>query len=613
MKKLLLGLFGVGLLTSMDLFSKEVDINAISEDDIYKISKFITHSGLDDFSNKKFSSISYEFDNKGNQYFLVEFEDGGYILLNNDTNKNPIYSFDSKSTYRGINDAEIKKAKVKLDWLDIIAEEIPLDTIRRTLYRKSRSGGSREFIVKIVWKSGSQKTDFDLFIKNANGDICNWNNKDKSEWGAKHLRDDWGMPYKTSYEAFQVDLNKMDRYATDNNLFSKDKGVYKFYVARYSGPNVNYTFSYGIPGSACSSSDYKNCPNGQWVQSVSKTGVDNARYGALYIPTPKAPIFNNVKLSGEDRNSLVQVDLGKKVCFSGSVTSLVGIKRITLELTGPIGADLEAFSDKISNLKDLNLSRYCFDTNNGRFAKTPGSYYLSLRIEDADDKTAEANWYVNVDTKRQREIADKAKREVGKDSPLTKYAYEPISYNDKTIKNAINAYIKSNGNEQNVKSRLSVYSDTEQNKLYNRIKAKFKSGKLDNWYGSNIESNIKAQKDLGFRMQCKEWADFITEDKRTYESRENIKLTKYNATIGIPVLLKKNGKFFVHAAVITDLNRDNTTNEVTSITIAESNWGTGWTHPTGSIPWERRITSRTIYSNEFSRWYIKHPVKTSDN
>ncbi len=297
MKKIILGLLSMGLLTS-NLFSKEVDINVIEEDDISKVSKSITYSGLDDFSNKKFSSISYESDSKGNQYFLIEFEDDGYILLNNDTNKNPIYSFDSKNIYYGIDETKIKKATVELDWLDIIAEEIPLDNIRKPQYRTSRSSSSRELITKIVWKSGSQRTDFDLFIKNANGDICNWSKRDKSNWGAKHLRDDLGGAYKTSYEAFQVDLDKMDRYATDNNLFSKDKGNYKFYIARYSGPNINYTFSYGTPNSSCSSSSSSNCPNGKWVQSVSKTGISNAYFGVRYTPKKIATSsFKNVKVS----------------------------------------------------------------------------------------------------------------------------------------------------------------------------------------------------------------------------------------------------------------------------------------------------------------------------
>ena len=109
---------------------------------------------------------------------------------------------------------------------------------------------------------------------------------------------------------------------------------------------------------------------------------------------------------------------------------------------------------------------------------------------------------------------------------------------------------------------------------------------------------------MGVRKQCKEWVDSIANDNGGHSitySGTNVTLSKINAQVGKAIYYTQ----FSHAAIIISLNRDlNFPYEVTSVQIAESNWADDWEDPTGQIPWERTIGTRTINATFFNNLHI---------
>ncbi len=269
--------------------SQKVDIKYLTKDNLLRVTEYLDNAGYKGFKTKTIDRVESDFDATDKEYYIVTFKEGGYIVFDTNINANAIYSFDENAKYSIVADENLKT--VSLDWMSIIAKEVQV-------YRRSTRSSSRTLITKIVWESGSSRTDFDLFVKNPQGDICNWSRRDKSQWGAEHLRDDQGAAYKISYEAFSVDLNKMDEYASDINNFNR----YKFYIARYTGPNISYNFSFGN-GGECSAYNGTNCPNGNWKRNVSNTGLNNALSAVYYQPkkvdenTCDAPSYRHFKIS----------------------------------------------------------------------------------------------------------------------------------------------------------------------------------------------------------------------------------------------------------------------------------------------------------------------------
>lgn len=261
----------------------KVDQKYLTEKNFIKIAKIIDDVTSSEFSKKNLGNIYSDFDFSGKEFFIISFLEGGYFLLNTNINDDVIYYVNSSEFYTGMPVCNDCKFPASVDWMSIIATEVsfPTEKLRKAAARTA----SRELVTKITWDSGSSRSDFDLFIKSPDGEICNWktSNKDKSKWGAKHLRDDQGGSYKRSYEAFSVNLDVMDSYASKNNLFSKDKGNYKFYIARYTGPDIDYNFSYGLNGE-CSAYNSNDCSKGNWKNNVSNTGINNASYAVKYTP-----------------------------------------------------------------------------------------------------------------------------------------------------------------------------------------------------------------------------------------------------------------------------------------------------------------------------------------
>lgn len=193
----------------------------------------------------------------------------------------------------------------------------------------------RNLIVKMTWTSGGEKTDFDMFIKSPDGNICNYGGeggkKDQSEWGCVFIHDSWGEANGRVFEAFKVDLDKMDEYATKNNLLNNgDASNYKVYISRYRGPNVKVKFTYG-DSSNCSENDAADCPYPQgetWAWNVSNTGIANAIYAVNYSPsysnsiTPWISALSKAKI-GDIVFLAPSVDCAGTDCWSRSSWGLV--------------------------------------------------------------------------------------------------------------------------------------------------------------------------------------------------------------------------------------------------------------------------------------------------
>ena len=258
----------------------KADIKYLNTNNIQKIIDLLSREGYSGFINKTVNTVYSDLNENGKEYYVITFNEDGYILLDSDINANAIYAFSSNESYTNV--PKEHTVNVSMDWMLIIAEEV---TIPFSKLKKSYQKVDRKLITKITWTSGSERSDFDLYVKSADGQICNWQSKNNNReaWGTKHLRDDRGGAYKKSFEAYSVDLNKMDEYATNNNLFGRDNGNYRFYIARYTGPNINYNFSYGFTGE-CSTDNANDCSRGNWSMRVNKTGINNAVYAVRYTP-----------------------------------------------------------------------------------------------------------------------------------------------------------------------------------------------------------------------------------------------------------------------------------------------------------------------------------------
>lgn len=165
-----------------------------------------------------------------------------------------------------------------------------------TIFSTSKIGFARDLLVKITWTSSTIRTDFDMFIKSPDGKICNYGGeggqKDQGEWGCIHIKDDWGKVNSRSFEAFKINLDKMDEYSTRKNLLNMGgNSDYKFYISRYAGQNVSVRFSYG-DSSNCSENDANDCPNGLWSYNIDQTKIANAQFVVRYSPSYRKPTFS---------------------------------------------------------------------------------------------------------------------------------------------------------------------------------------------------------------------------------------------------------------------------------------------------------------------------------
>jgi len=191
---------------------------------------------------------------------------------------------------------------------------------------------------------------------------------------------------------------------------------------------------------------------------------------------------------------------------------------------------------------------------------------------------------------------------IGKSSGVTSYGFDPAYHND-MFKIAINAYVNNKHKKDSEKrdlvyKTLSIFNDNQKVIIYNRIKLINPT--------EVVKGEVKAQKLLGVRRQCKEWVDWIANNNGgksiPYKNAKKV-LTVDNASSGKAVYLRSP----IHAAIVIKISRKQSQNGdflVESIDIAESNWANEWIHPKGQVPWERSIGRRTINKKYFKNWKI---------
>ena len=340
--------------------SKKVDIKYLNEGNIQRLITLLNQNGYDSFSQKHVNTVYSDFDDEGQEFYIITFDEDGYIVLNPNLNANAIYDLDDIKVYNSVSKTET--TNINIDWMEIIADEvsIPFEKLRKSYYKVDK-----KLITKITWTSGNTRTDFDLFVKSPDGQICNYKriNRNKEEWGTIFLRDDQGRAYTKSFEAFSVDLDKMDEYATKNNLFGIDGGRYKFYVARYTGANINYTFSYGLTGE-CSASSSNNCPRGgvgNWIRKVDKIGENNAIYAVQY--KPKRASTNNTFPHNQSVDTSVPNNSWKRYTIQGQ-----GNTKITIKITN-LSSDVDLYvrknNDPIVSTKKINTNNLCVPFEGG--------------------------------------------------------------------------------------------------------------------------------------------------------------------------------------------------------------------------------------------------------
>lgn len=139
-----------------------------------------------------------------------------------------------------------------------------------------------------------------------------------------------------------------------------------------------------------------------------------------------------------------------------------------------------------------------------------------------------------------------------------------------------------------MKGRLTNYNATDRTTITNRIIAVYS--------GSVPATDQATLTYLGIRAQCKEtvdrWVQASGGTSRSYASYigRNVGAGRYASyTVGKGVIVGAS----THAAVVTAVSRD-ANGRLLSIQLAESNWGTGFSNPTGQIPWSRVVALRTV-------------------
>lgn len=157
------------------------------------------------------------------------------------------------------------------------------------------------------------------------------------------------------------------------------------------------------------------------------------------------------------------------------------------------------------------------------------------------------------------------------------------------------------------------FTENSANLVYDRIKEIATSEKIINQM-KNVSSSVDAGNLLGFRKQCKEFVDSIAKQAGgKVLGYRDVGVEKYmsgdNPAVGKGLYqYDKNGNW-MHAGIVTGISRDPNTNEITGVTVSESNYQSanfnylyeGRSIP-GQVPWERRVTSRFIGKNEFYKY-----------
>jgi len=148
-------------------------------------------------------------------------------------------------------------------------------------------------------------------------------------------------------------------------------------------------------------------------------------------------------------------------------------------------------------------------------------------------------------------------------------------------------------------------------KIIELVNDRIKKENLKEWV--DIENDDQTLEFLGIQKQCKEWVDTTVNSTTLAKCKEyrqfdvDVEVVKMGMGYGY---LFPDGSGY-HAMIITNVEYEKDSSKqnygkAIQLTVAESNWGSGWTNPGGAVPWERIITTRPINPNKDS-YFEKHP------
>ncbi len=197
----------------------------------------------------------------------------------------------------------------------------------------------------------------------------------KDDIGLKSISMKVSGPKVTDYTAFT------DTESVDGT--SKDLSDYYFYSndSSYAGIAGTYTVKLIITDTL----DHQ-------TESKTFTVIVSA---ATSTPTPTtstdtAPYFESVALNGT-------VQIPEKIKFSGTAKDDIGLKSISMKVSGPKVTDYTAFTDTESvDGTSKDLSDYYFYSNDSSYAGIAGTYTVKLIITDTSDQTESKTFTVIV-------------------------------------------------------------------------------------------------------------------------------------------------------------------------------------------------------------------------
>lgn len=90
------------------------------------------------------------------------------------------------------------------------------------------------------------------------------------------------------------------------------------------------------------------------------------------------PVFNNVSLPS-------RATIPQRLYFSGIVTDVVGLRQISMKVSGPANKQVTVFTEQLSGFsKDLGV--YYFDSGHPNYSNVQGSYTITLTFSNQDNR-----------------------------------------------------------------------------------------------------------------------------------------------------------------------------------------------------------------------------------
>ncbi|NKB25422.1 MAG: hypothetical protein GKR87_13805 [Kiritimatiellae bacterium] len=175
-------------------------------------------------------------------------------------------------------------------------------------------------------------------------------------------------------------------------------------TVKVSGPKGNNltAHTYNVSGTSKSLSPY-------YFDSSNPTyaGVPGTYYVALWIKdtanqtdsrTFTVTVQDNYPYFSSSLSLANTVILNDRIYFTGTARDAVGLKKVTVLVSGPKGNNIYAHEYNVSGTSKT-LSSYYFDSGNNSYAGLPGNYFITLWIKDRAYQTHSKTFNVTVQDK----------------------------------------------------------------------------------------------------------------------------------------------------------------------------------------------------------------------